>query len=261
MSRLHIGRVVAIAGLLGLASCASVAGPPQSSANLVYGSAYVFRGVPQVDAGVFQPDFSTGIAFDDGSSASLAFWGNMDLESDNGDAVFGGGNSGSFTEIDVVPEYAWTMGDIAGAVGLVNYSFPNSTGASTTEAYASIGGSMMGLDAGLTAYYDIEEVEGLYVSGSLAKSFEVGENLGLDVGAALGYVDDDQGAAYFGAAESGLADLMLSASLGYAVDEHMSLSLGVHASSIISSDLEEAVDMAGIETDNVWFTFGVGWSY
>lgn len=261
MFRIQLGRLLAATGLLSLASCASVAGPPQSSANFVYGSGYVFRGVPQIDAGVLQADFSTGVAFDDGSSASLAFWGNMDLESDNGDAVFGGENSGRFTEIDVVPEYAWTMGDIAAAVGLVNYNFPNSTGASTTEAYASIGGSLMGLDAGLTAYYDIEEVEGLYVSGSLARSFDVGEGLSLDVGAALGYVDDDQGSAYFGAAESGLADLMLSASLGYAINENASLSLGAHASSIISSDLEDAVDAAGYETDNFWFTLGVGFSY
>ncbi|QDU83339.1 Bacterial protein of unknown function (Gcw_chp) [Planctomycetes bacterium Pla163] len=249
--------------LSAFASCSTVSGPPQASASINFANAYLFRGVPQIDANVMQSDLSVALPYEDGSTASLTVWGNMDLESDNGSAAFGGGNSGTFTEIDIVPEYAWTIGDLSAAVGLISYSFPSGTSGitGTSEFYASIGGDVLGLDGALTAYYDLEEVEGLYVSGSLGRGFELAERVSLDLSIALGYADDDQAMAYYGSTSGGLADLLFSAGLGYAVDEHMSVGLGLFASSILGSDLEDAVDAAGYDTDSVWLALGASWSY
>jgi hypothetical protein len=258
---MHTPRVlVAVATTLFASACTTYQGPPSVGANLAFSNAYIFRGVPQVDALVFQPDATLALPMADGSTASLTVWGNYDLESDAGDAVFTGGNAGSFTEIDVVPEYAWTAGDLLLSAGFVDYNFP-AGGKSTTEAYFGVAGGFLGLDASATAYYDFDEVDGLYVSGALSKAIEVGEKTTVDFGASLGIADDDQGNVYFFAEETDLADLNLTAGLSYALSDHTSLFGRLNASTIVGSDYGDAIEAAGIETDNLWLVIGVGWSF
>lgn len=255
----HTRFSLAVAAAAACSACSTVQGPPQVGANAALASAYVFRGVPQVDAFVFQPDVSVALPTRSGT-ASVLFWGNVDLESDSGDAVLPGGNSGSFTEIDIVPEYAWTSGDLAFAAGLIDYNFP-AGGKSTREAYFSVSGGLLGMAATATAYYDFDQVEGLYLSGGLSKTFEIAESTTADVGGSLAIADDDQGRVYFNADETGLADVLLSAGVNHALDEHTNLFARLSLSTLVDGDYRDGVDALGIEADNAWLSIGVGWTF
>jgi hypothetical protein len=256
----HTRLSIAVVAAAACSACSSIQGPPQVGANVAFASAYVFRGVPQVDAFVLQPDVSVALPTSRNGTASLLAWGNVDLESDSGDAVLPGGNSGSFTEIDIVPEYAWTSGDLAFAAGFIDYNFP-AGGKSTREAYFSVSGGLLGMAATATAYYDFDQVEGLYVSGGLSKTFELAESTTADVGGSLAIADDDQGRVYFNADETGLADVLLSAGVSHAIDEHTSLFARVSFSTLVDGDYRDGVDALGIEADNAWLSVGIGWAF
>ena len=60
-----------LVALLATASCKTVPGPPSAGASFDFASMYVFRGVPQVDATVFQPTVDVTFPVDESSSASI----------------------------------------------------------------------------------------------------------------------------------------------------------------------------------------------
>ena len=251
-------------GLLSLslgASCASIAPPPSFDATLLGADQYVFRGVPQNERGVLQADISSTLPLENGDALSLGAWANFDGGDRTGDAALPGGSGGSASEIDLLVGYSRTVNHVDLSFGLVNYNFPSVTFASTTEAYLEAGTTLHGVDAVASIYYDIEEVHGLYSRIDLAKSFDVSEDLALDLAAGIGWSDSDHSSAYYGAASSELADAGITLGLSHALDEHRSISVQGAWSSILGSDLSDAIDGAGMDDSNLVTSISMSWSY
>lgn len=217
--------------------------------NLNFASKYIFRGVIVNDEPVFWPDASVGIGSDATGTLTASIWANMDL----GDEF---DNQGEFTEYDLILDYTKAIDIVSMSIGAIRYDFPNTELAHTTEVYGSVG-----LDVPLaptfTAYYDVREVEGWYLNGSIGHSFEVSESVSLDLGLSAGWMDEDQAAGYFGASDSGFSDITASAGLGFAINENTSASLSLNAVTVPDGDLRDTQD----EPDNIYAVAGIGFSF
>ncbi|MBL8732035.1 MAG: hypothetical protein JNN13_06670 [Planctomycetes bacterium] len=242
------------------ASCASVSKPPSAGATLVLGNTYVFRGVPQATDGVLQGDMHASVTDDADATYTITGWANMNLSSEGDDGIFPADKDGKVTEFDLVPEYSRRFGEWTAAVGFVNYNFPNDVGLSTTEVYAAVGHDDV-LKPKLTIYYDIEEVEGLYVNAAISHAWQVAEKVTVEAGASLGYASERMGSAYWLDRSAGMADLVARVGGAYAITPHCSLTAAVYASTILDSSYGDALDAAGIDQDNVWVLIGAAWSF
>jgi len=240
------------------ASCVTSPGPASTTGSLTATSAYVFRGVPQTDKSALWADM--GVSAEDGNGGTWTgyVWANMNLTSDTGDAVFPDGSGNKFSEIDLIGSYARELGSLAAEIGVVNYSFPNIGGASTTELYGALGASAGPLDLGFTAYLDVEEVDGLYLNGSVGHTREVADDVTADFGLSVGWMDEDQSEVYFGAMDaSGISDLAASAGLSWAWTQATTVRLGASWVSVLDSELEDALGSAGIDDNTAFATLGI----
>jgi hypothetical protein len=250
--------MVLIAGLPMIStSCLALGGAKSVSVGTAVHSRYLFRGVPLVDAPVSQSNLDVALELESGDSVGLGIWANMDLSNDTGDAVFPDGNGGKVTEIDFVPTYSTSFGGTAVDFGITNYNFANGVGASTNEFFVALSRDFGALGGGLTINYDFDEVEDYYLSLSVSKGLEVNEKTTVSAAVNLGIAGEDQGLAYWGAQASGLSDVNFSLSFYNQASEAVVLSAGLVISSIINSDYEDALDLAGIDTDNVVFWVGM----
>ena len=139
--------------------------------------------------------------------------------------------------------YTFNLDPVEIGIGYIEYLFP-AGGAGTRETYLSIGVPIVGgLSLGAAAYYDFDEVEGLYGNVSLTYGADLTDCLGLEVSAAAGYADEDFAEAY-GGADGGLFDLSCSLSLSYAVTDALSLGAGITYVDTLDDDvlLEDLVD-------------------
>ncbi len=232
---------------------------PTAALDLGYTSEYWFRGVPLQLRGALQGSIALSQQTADGGALSLATWGNMDASDSVGKGLSPPGNGGKLTEIDLTVDYTRQFGALQLSGGVISYEFPNLVGVSTAEAYLGLGWSAIGLDQGLTVYYDFAELDDLYASFALGRGFELGNDLTLDLGAQLGFMGSGQAEFYFGDETSGFSDLLLSATLAYPLDEITTLSAGVHGVSVLDSELSDALEGSGLETDSVWVTVGASW--
>ncbi len=242
-------------------ACQSVQSPASMDANVGVASQYIFRGVPQNEQGALQADMGVSLPTDGDGTLSFNYWSNWDLSNDAGDAVLPNGNGGKLSEIDLTGSWSKDLNGTAFEVGLISYNFPNGAGGSTTELFASFGWDKWGLSPSVTVYVDFDQVDGAYLNGSISKGYEVSENTSAEVSLGLGYTDEDHASAYYGAAESGLADLLLTASIAHTYDEGPTVSAFVSTSQIVGSDLEDAVEAAGMDADNTWAGLSIGWSF
>ncbi|MGA0332653.1 MAG: hypothetical protein ACO3N7_08415 [Kiritimatiellia bacterium] len=169
-------------------------------------SAYVFRGGTINDEFNVQPGFDT-TAF--GGAVSVGTWANFNTD------------TSEFDEIDYFFGIPLPVGEdspISVEVGYCEYVY-NVGGEADREPYIAFG---MG-DISLGIYYGVGGLieDSMYLELGYGTSIAVAENLGLDVSAALGYVDPDEG-------KSGFSHLTLSAGTAIAIPEtEYSVSVGI----------------------------------
>jgi len=163
---------------------------------------YIWRGQILSDDPVFQPGATLTY-----KNFTAGFWGNMDLTSINN-------HSGEFTEYDYYLDYSAQLCEGIGySVGLIYYYFPGLT--DTTELYWGIGFDVP-LNPAITVYYDVDEVEGAYICGSVGHTFEnvfeivQGTPTSVELGASLGWGSASYNDGYWGTDQSKLNDLALS---------------------------------------------------
>ena len=247
---------------LASSSCTALLAPdpsPSYSASAGYATAYWFRGTPIHERGVYQGYLTASANTADGGTLSGGTWVNMDGSNDPGDAINPRGNGGKFTEIDLWVGYSRSIGPVSTSVGISNYNFPNGVGGSTTEAYLALSTQALGFSQSASFYYDFDEIEGWYGNLAASRSLTLAEDLSLSLGLSLGLIEADQAAVYFGASESGISDLNASATLTYALDEYSSIFVSVTGVRPLDSDLEDALELAGLSDDGVWAMVGTSW--
>lgn len=240
-------------------SCLSTSGPPALDARASLSDRYLFRGAVMFDGPVLQGSASATFPLTSGASASLTGWGNLDLTNDAGHALLAGGQGGRLSQVDLVPEYAWSWGEWNVALGLINYNFPNGP-ESTSEVYASATRELWGMSSSLTAYYDVQEVDGTYWVGSVARGWALGEHLTAELAGSLSWADADQAQAYYGAADGGLGDLTSVLTVELALEEGRRVWLSIVNATVIDEDIADALEAGGFDRANLSFALGMGWS-
>lgn len=234
----------AIVALLGVNSVVLAESDVSVGVTADFNSKYVWRGINVVDDWVFQPGVSVGyMGFTGG------IWGNLDLTDENG-------NSGEFTEVDYTLDYSGQITDMIGfSVGAIYYDFPNTGFDGTTELYGGINFDVL-LSPSITVYRDVDEVEGTYVSLGVGHSLELPESVpfGVDLGASLGWGDEDYNIGYWTTDSSELNDLALSAAFPFEVGP-VTVTPAVTYVALLGSDIKDSV-----ADDDVVFA-GVGLAY
>lgn len=207
-------------------------------------SAYVFRGGTEADDPSVQPGFETEI-FD--GFATVGTWASFNLDSNEWD------------EVDFYVEIPLPTGDLPFGATLVytEYLVPGGS-ASLDEEGAPVFSSgfdplrefglvfdyeVEGVELELGIYHTVDGVSDLYVEIGAGYGLDLMENVGLDLGAVLGYLDPDEG-------DSGFSHLTLSATVGIEIPESpVAFSLG------LSYVVELDDDVLEVDED-LYFTLG-----
>lgn len=196
------GLLVVLCAAAGLSARAHAA---DVTAGTDLASAYVWRGITFNDGLVAQPSV-------DVTSGGFGFnvWSNMDID-DYDDTL----NSGEFSEVDLTLSYGFSLDPVDVSVGYIEYLFPEG-GSGTRELYADLSiEPLSGLTAGVTGYYDFDEVEDYYVNVSLGYAYELAKDLTLGAGAEVGVAGDDASAGE----DSGFHEYLLSVDCAWALTE------------------------------------------
>jgi len=199
--RSNIGGI--FAGCVAIAAvCAAeeAAADPVGSASLDIASAYVFRGVTLNDGLVAQPSLTVSPL----PGLSLGVWGNLDLDDYGGKL-----NGGQFSEVDLTASYAFEIEKLQLTLGYAEYLYPGAGAEADREATLSLA-LPLPLAPTVSAYYGLGGAveKNTYVELGVSHEIPIGEDLGLTLGAALGYAIPDDG-------DSGFSHYTAQASLGY----------------------------------------------
>lgn len=215
------------------------------SATLDLVSDYVFRGVSFAGAAV-QPGIEVAYG-----NLSVGAWYSTEVE----DTTFAAGD-----EIDLYASYAFDLSDaISASVGGTYYHYPSGGGLFSTNGgnagsyEISAGVSFdMPLEPSIATYYDFT-LETLTAEGGIGHSYDLANGLSLDLGLTAGLVDGD-GFSY----EYGVA----SASLGYAISDNVSASLGANYAISSEKTLDyEAIFTTGGKANLLFFGAGLSSSF
>jgi uncharacterized protein (TIGR02001 family) len=237
--------------LAAMVLAATVAATPALAAIEVEGGAYIgyfdkylwrgfdlSGGLPVVQGGV---DLSA-------KGFTLSYWTNIQTKTDKGEGLTGG----DATETDITLDYTFSPTEILSvSVGTIWYALDGAE--DTKEAYLGLA-----LDVPLApefkVYYDYDQSKenGLYYTLGVSHSFELAEKLSLDLGALVGYNDEN-----YSVSEdySDWHNYELSASATYALTEQLSITPSILYSSPISDEAKHAIDSEFLGGITVSFSF------
>ena len=219
------------------------------SVDMSFMSKYVWRGSVLAEDAVFQPSLSGGMG-----NLSVNLWGNANIAGD--DVVK------QMSEWDYTVDYSSAVGAIGYSVGFIGYTFPNSGLPATTEIYVGASYDTI-LSPSVTAYYDLDDVEGLYVSLGAGYSIPVAEITSIDISGSLGFGDEKMNQFLYGSGDSGtgLADVLVGVSASFGIGECYSITPSVSLSSILDSDGQDVYDAADVDYTNVFFGLTLSAAY
>ena len=220
-----------------------------------YNGKYIWRGQNLNDDPVFQPGLSATF-----KGLTVGIWGSMDT-TDIYDS------SSEFTEVDYYLDYSADVPGIEGvgfSLGVIYYDFPNTTYNPTTEIYWGLSVDTF-LSPSITFYQDVYHADGLYVSGSIGHSIDLGEDapFGIDLGASLGWGDGTFNKYYWAdsvtevpISDNAFSDLGLSAAFPFEVGG-WSVTPSVNYTILLDKDI---ADSDWYSTDSSEFYVGIGLS-
>ena len=220
---------------------------PAVSADVTVASKYVWRGLRLTDDPVLQPSLTV-----DYKGLGLNIWANTDLTDVNG-------TPGQTNELDYTLSYSFAVDKAELSFGVIQYTFPHTSFEPTTEIYGTATMDYL-LSPTATIYWDTDEVGGVYATLGIGHSFPLGDlyrgiSPSLDLSGSIGYATSNWNKGYYGVNSSGLVDLLLTAGFAIPIDDHLSTGLFVSFSSVVDSDLRDAVD------NNQTTSFGATLSY
>lgn len=253
--------------LLALATAATpVAAQTEFGITAGFYSAYVWRGLSLVNKPVLQPDINLSLPLG-GASLTVGGWSNIELGAYDGDEDIsqGGGRSFNLSEFDPYAEVGFTAGRVELAIGGVGYIYPNdapgvTTDANTWEVYGKVGFDAP-LAPSLAAYYDIDQVKGLYLEGSLSHDIPLGPKA-LTIGATAGWSvnqgpNDDEPEEVANFADDGFTHLDLNASIEFGAGP-FSITPSIHV--VIAGDDAVKVTKIGSTSDTkLWGGVAISW--
>lgn len=223
---------------------------PSVSVDASFYNKYVWRGILLTDGPVFEPSITV-----EWNGFSVNVWGNLDLDDVNG-------LEGEFNEVDWTVGYEHEIvGPLSGSVGMIVYEFPNTAFATTAEAYVGLSLDVP-LSPSLTAYFDVDETDGVYVLASVGHSFELPkfcENVSasLDLGAGFGWGSAKNNFAYYGVKSPGFTDYYVSLGMPIAIGDHVTVTPNIKYTGLLDDDLRTGV----VKDDNVIYGVSITVSF
>lgn len=245
---------------------------PQVGVGAQVATRFVHRGMTLVDAPVLQPKLAVALPTHAEGTLGLDIDGNMDLRNDTGDAWFPDGHAGRFTQIETVAAWQRQFGPVAVRTGVHNYTLPNglefissramSERGSTSEAFVLASVDVLEATPYLALHYDFDEVRGGYYRGGIREGIPLGGAWSLSLDGSLGYASEAQAAWMYGTTgQAGLADLRGEAVVNWQYDARTALRAGLHGSLIVDDGIDDWFAQIGIDSDPIWFTLGVAWTF
>jgi uncharacterized protein (TIGR02001 family) len=209
---------------------------PSADASIGFYSKYVWRGFElSNDSMVIQPSLTTSYK---GFSANL--WANLDTDLD-------GTDSHKWNETDFTLSYDGAYDKLGYGVGWIYYALDGVD--DTQEFYGTVSYDVL-LSPSLTIYYDTDSFAGAwYVDLSIGHSIAINENLSLDLGLSLSYLDDNDS---YNALHNGL----VSASMSFPVGEYISITPELYYSFPLSGDAEDYIADASFSGTDDSFVYG-----
>jgi hypothetical protein len=224
---------------------------PTASADVGVFDKYVWRGYElSDDSVVIQP--STTISYKD---FSFNLWGNLDTEVD-------GEDEGQFNETDMTLSYEKSFGPACLGLGYIYYGLDGID--DSQEVFLSIGLDAL-LSPTLTVYREIAHIPSWYLSFAVSHSFELPNDITLDLAGLVGYYYADN-ADDFAEYNSQLAasndpyrsfhDGLVSIGLTIPLTEYITISPGVSYSFPLTSDADNHIAAVNAYSDDSDYFFG-----
>ncbi len=214
--------------------------PPTAVAEATLANGYVWRGQVLNKEAVLQPSATLGTG-----PFTINTWGNMNLT----DAMTE--DAPDLSELDLTLGYSKTVGAVGLGMGLIEYSFPNTTLSSTREVYATVSLPTLLLVPTLSVYYDFDEVDGVYGNMALSYSHSIADKATLALSASLGMANSEYNSFYFGVDKNALNDLNVGASLGIPVTKSLTITPAIQYTALPNSDIKDGAAALYPEKDFV----------
>lgn len=241
-------RLLALLAILLMVVVAQPAPAADLTAAADLNSAYVWRGQTLNDSLVFQPSV-------DVVEGNFGFnvWGNLDID-DYDDRY----DSGEFSEVDITLSYLFKVQKMDFTVGYIEYLYPT-TKRSGREGSREIYGSMglplaSGLSLDMDLYYDIDELNDIYLNLGFNYTYALSQQLSLDAGMSIAYAGDE----YCYDDSAGLYDYNFLVSGKFALDEDLSVSAFIKYTGSMDDDNLKEYEHGGLDVN---FYCGIGVSY
>lgn len=231
-----------IVSLILITAAASMAAESKVSLSADLASAYVFRGSTFNDGAVIQPGLEVS-----GLPVTIGVWGNLDLD-DYGESL----DDGQFSEIDIYASYDLPLDfDPVGiSVGYCEYAYPSGGGEADREISLSAALDTV-LAPSIAVNYGVDGGidENFYVELGVEHGIDLSDSVSLSLGAALGYLDPEEG-------ESGFSHADISASLSYGI-----MSAGVTYIAQIDDEVLVDVEEEGSYDVDIVGTLGIAYEF
>lgn len=241
---------------------------PTVAMGATFATKFVHRGITLVDNPVVQPRLGIALPTSSGDTIRVDVEANMDLRNNTGGAWFPDGHAGRFSQIEAVASYQKRIGDFDLRAGVHNYNLPNGLEfangerGATSEVFLLASTTLLDATPYVSLHYDFDEVRGGYYRGGIREGIPLGGAWSLALDGSLGYVSEAQAAWMYGTTgQAGLADLRGEAVVNWQCDARTALRAGLHGSLIVDNGIDDWFAQIGIDSDPIWFTLGVAWTF
>ena len=177
-----------------------------------YDTDYIFRGA-NLGQDLLWSDVNVSTSLSDGLGLNIGAW--YANPTDAGD-----------DELDIYAGVSTDLGGMSLDLGTTYYYYPGATGSNTLEFGAALGTSVGAFDVSLGVYHDID-TENTYVELGAGTSFDLTDNISLDLGAAIGNNQDE----VIGGQADGLTAVTITIGAPIGLTDNASLTpyLGINA--------------------------------
>lgn len=209
-----------------------------ASVSLDVASAYVFRGGTLNEGAVAQPGLEVA-----GLPVTLGVWGNIDIDDYDGTL-----EEGQFSEVDLYASYdlPLDLDKLALSVGYTEYLYPTAGGEPDREVSltAALG---LPLAPSVSVYYGLDGAidESVYIEAGVGHGHALTDDVTLELGATIGYLDPETG-------EDGFSHFTASLGLGW-----QALSAEVTYVGQVDDDVLPDVEDGGAYDVEVYGTLGI----
>ena len=250
MSGILVGEILALAMVVTPVMAEETSAPTADFTLGLY-SKYVWRGYElSKDSLVIQPSVTIGY-----KGFGFNLWGNLDTDQTT-DLYDGDGNN--WNETDMTVSYDGSYGLLGYTLGYIYYALEGAD--DSQEIYGGLSVDVIGSPT-LTIYREIASAPGWYITLDVSHSFDLLDNLAVNIGAKVSYlaVDDESTLADPNDPTSSYSDFhdgVLSLSMSYTVTGNLVITPELYYSFALGGDAQDVLEAASADGDDSSFVYG-----